>query len=113
MNVVRSVTAGAGIVDRTPPEALADRATVGRASRISVQAVHFAFGAAFGAAYVLVPAGIRRLPFAGPAFGLAVWAGFETLVAPPLGKPHARRRPALARLAIAADHALYGAILGR
>ncbi len=113
MNVVRAVTARVGIVDRTPPEALAERAASGRPSPIAVQAVHLASGAAFGAVYVVLPVRIRRLPFTGPVYGLAVWAGFEALIAPAVGTPHARSRPVLARLALAGDHALYGAILGR
>jgi hypothetical protein len=113
MNVVRVVTVGTGIVDRTPPAALTDRTARGSPSPAIVQAVHLAFGAACGAAYALLPAPVRRLPLAGPAYGLAVWAGFELVAAPLLGFPHARRRPLLARVAIAADHVVFGAILGR
>jgi hypothetical protein len=113
MNVMRAVTVGLGVVDRTPPAALTDRVAKGSPSPIVVQTVHLAFGAACGAAYALLPAPVRRPPLAGPAYGLAVWAGFEFLAAPLLGFPHARRRPVLARAAIAADHVLFGAILGR
>lgn len=113
MNVVRVVTVGTGIVDRTPPAALTDRTATGSPSPVIVQAVHLTFGAACGAAYVLLPPRVRRLPLAGPVYGLAVWAGFEIVAAPVLGFPHARRRPMLARVAIAADHVVFGAILGR
>ena len=113
MNVLRAATVGLGIVDRTPPAALTDHAAKGTPSPVAVQTVHLVFGAACGAAYALLPAPMRRLPLAGPAYGLAVWASFELVAAPLLGFPHARRRPVLARAAIAADHVLFGAIVGR
>jgi hypothetical protein len=113
MSVVRVVTVGVGIVDRTPPAALTDRAARSSPSPVAVQVVHLAFGAACGAAYALLPGPARRLPLAGPVYGLTVWAGFELVAAPLLGFPHARRRPMLARMAIAADHVLFGAILSR
>jgi hypothetical protein len=113
MNLIRVMTVGTGIVDRTPPAALTDHAVRGSPSPVVVQAVHLAFGAACGAAYALLPAPVRRLPLAGPAYGLAVWAGFELVAAPLLRFPHARRRPMLSRVAIAADHVAFGAIVGR
>jgi hypothetical protein len=41
---------------------------------------------------------------------LAIWTGFEA-TAPLLGLPHANGGRPIERLAIAADHALYGFVL--
>ena len=43
--------------------------------------------------------------------GLAVWLGFELGIAPALGLSQAKRVRAVDRLALAADHLLYGLVL--
>ena len=49
-------------------------------------------------------------PWTGPLYGLAIWTGFEA-TAPLLGLPHAEGPRLVERLAIAADHVLYGFVL--
>ncbi|MET0600997.1 MAG: hypothetical protein ABW167_03325 [Baekduia sp.] len=40
-----------------------------------------------------------------------MWLGFELVLAPVLGLSHGRRHGAIARVALMADHALYGLVL--
>jgi hypothetical protein len=47
----------------------------------------------------------------GPVYGLAVWAGFELGIAPALGLKQAYQVRPVERLALAADHHLYGFVL--
>jgi hypothetical protein len=54
---------------------------------------------------------MRRRPWAGPAYGLVVWLGFELGIAPVLGLSQAKRARPVDRLALAADHLLYGLVL--
>ena len=54
---------------------------------------------------------MRRRPWAGPVYGLVVWLGFEIGIAPVLGLSQAERVRLLDRLALAADHPLYGVVL--
>ena len=44
-------------------------------------------------------------------YGLAVWLGFEMGIAPTLGLSQAKRVRMVDRLALAADHLLYGLVL--
>ena len=73
--------------------------------------LHWAVGAGGGALFGLVPAAVRKRPWAGPAYGLAMWFGFESMVAPALGLGRHRQPRASERLVLAADHLLYGLIL--
>jgi len=54
---------------------------------------------------------VRSHAWAGPAFGLVVWLGFELGIAPVLGLTQAKRVRPVDRLALAADHLLYGLVL--
>src|SRR5215212_6275609 len=74
MTAVRNVTAGFGLIERTPP----DR--------------------------------VQRQPWIGPAYGVALWAGFEVVLGRLFELSQPRRKP-YERLAVAADHALYGIIV--
>ena len=44
-------------------------------------------------------------------YGLVVWLGFELGIAPVLGLSQAKRVRPVDRLALAADHVLYGLVL--
>jgi len=44
-------------------------------------------------------------------YGLVVWLGFELGIAPVLGLSQAKRVRLIDRLALAADHLLYGLVL--
>jgi hypothetical protein len=119
MSGMRRLTAGLGLVEKEPPEALAEASVAGRfLTRLpverrddAIELAHWTFGAVGGAAFsALAPPAFRRR--LGPFYGLAIWAAFETVVAPLLGFPHAKRRTVASRTFIAADHLLYGASVG-
>ncbi len=121
MTGMRVMTTELGLVEQTPPEALSTqrarglRSLVRRAPRKQrrglVEAAHWAFGAGGGAVFGALPRAIRRSPWAGPAYGLVVWLGFELGIAPALGLSQAKRVRLIDRLALAADHVLYGLVL--
>jgi hypothetical protein len=108
-------------VEETPPKAIAHQRSRGvrrllrlaprRQRRGLIEIAHWAFGAAGGAVFGALPRGLRRRPWAGPVYGLAVWLGFEMGIAPVLGLSQAKRVRLVDRLALAADHLLYGLVL--
>jgi hypothetical protein len=67
-----------------------------------IEVAHWAFGAGGGAAVGALPGAIRRRRWAGPAYGLVVWLGFELGIAPALGLSQAKRARLVDRLALAA-----------
>jgi hypothetical protein len=121
MTGMRVITTELGLVEQTPPQALARqrargvRALLQRAPRKQrrglIEAAHWAFGAGGGAAFGALPRPMRRQSWAGPAYGLVVWLGFELGIAPALGLSQAKRARPVDRLALAADHVLYGLVL--
>jgi hypothetical protein len=118
MTGMRTVTTGLGLVERTPPERIATEGVPGLFRRIPVryrsealELSHWSFGAAAGAAFGVLPERLRRSAWSGPAWGLAVWTLFEVGIAPLLGVS-ARERSSLERLFVAADHVLYGLVVG-
>jgi hypothetical protein len=118
MTGARTLAGGLGLVEQTPPEAIATEAAAGLLSKVqpryrdaAVELLHWGVGAGGGAMFGLLPAAARKRPWVGGAYGLALWAGFEGLLAPALGLGrHEEPRPA-ERLVLAADHLLYGMIL--
>ena len=76
-----------------------------------IETAHWAFGAGGGAVFRALPRGLRRRLWAGPVSGLAVWLGFEMGIAPALGLSQAKRVRLVDRLALAADHLVYGLVL--
>jgi hypothetical protein len=121
MTGMRVLTTELGLAEQTPPQAIGRqrarglRALLRRAPRRQrrglIEAAHWAFGAGGGAAFGALPGGVRRRPWAGPVYGLVVWLGFEVGIAPALGLSQARRVRLVDRLALAADHLLYGLVL--
>ena len=118
MTGVREVTTSLGLVDAAPPAQVAKHGLPGLFGRIpedrrpaAAELAHWGFGTVLGAVYSVLPRAVRRHRLTGPAFGLATWAAFEAFAAPALGLPHATNPSARQRLAIAADHALFGAIV--
>ena len=121
MTGMRVITTELGLVEQTPPQAIGRqrarglRALVRRAPRRQrrglIEVAHWAFGAGGGAAFGALPGGVRRRPWAGPVYGLVVWLGFEVGIAPALGLSQAKRVRLVDRLALAADHLLYGLVL--
>ena len=110
MTGMRVITTELGLVQQTPPQALKRqrargvRALLRRAPRTQrrglVEAAHWAFGASGGAAFGALPRPV-----------LGVWLGVELAIAPALGLSQAKRVRPVDRLALAADHVLYGLVL--
>ena len=121
MTGMRVLTTELGLVKQTPPQAVGRqrargaRALLRRAPRRQrrglIEAAHWAFGAGGGAAFGALPGAMRRRPWAGPVYGLVVWLGFEMGIAPALGLSQAKSVRLVDRLALAADHLLYGLVL--
>ena len=130
MTGMRTLTENLGIVGDTPPEAifrqrlrwviavlpkgkrkgLKGLVSPGK-SKAAMETVHLGFGVAAGAVFGALPPGVRRSPWAGPAYGVAVWLGYELGMAPALGLEHSGKRKPLEHVAFAADHVLYGLVL--
>jgi hypothetical protein len=121
MTGMRVLTTELGLVEQTPPQAVGRqrargmRALLRRAPRRQrrglIEAAHWAFGAGGGAAFGALPRSVRSRRWAGPVYGLVVWLGFELGIAPVLGLSQAKRVRVVDRLALAADHVLYGLVL--
>jgi hypothetical protein len=119
MTGMRAFTVDLGIVEETPPQAILKkkkaRGLIRRVPRnhrrAAVELAHWGYGAAGGAAFRLLPQELRRRDWAGPAYGLLVWLGFEAGIAPALGLTQARKLRLAERTALAVDHLLYGLVL--
>jgi uncharacterized membrane protein YagU involved in acid resistance len=118
MTGMRAFTVDVGLVDQTPPQAIAKQRANGLLRRVprgrrraAIEVAHWTYGAVGGAAYAVLPEGIRRQPWSGPAYGLLVWVGFELCLAPVLGLKQAKKQRPAERAALAADHLLYGLVL--
>lgn len=117
MTGVRTFAGGLGVVEETPPEAVAG-AAAGFLSAVqpqyrqsAVELLHWAVGAGGGAVFGVLPAAVRKRRWAGAVYGLAMWSGFEAIIAPALGLDRHEEQRAAERLVLAADHVLYGLVL--
>lgn len=117
MSGVREFTRHIDFLEEPPPESILreqilDRFTGAKEDeqRAGAELLHWGYGAGGGAAFAALPEGVRQARWAGPAYGLAVWAGFELAVAPILGleSNQSRWRD---RVALVVDHLLYGFVL--
>lgn len=116
MSGLRQLTTALGMVPSTPPESVIEH-TAPRAFHdvpaerrpAVVEIVHWVYGAAGGAFFGCLPRAVRRRRWAGPAYGLLAWAAFEVAIAPSLGLQ--RRHGTAERLALLADHVLYGMVV--
>ena len=118
MTGARTLAGSAGVVEETPPQAIAQEAVAGflRAVRperreAAVEFLHWAVGAGGGAIFGLLPAAARSRPWVGAVYGLGMWFGFETVIAPALGLARHQQQRGGERLVLAADHMLYGLVL--
>ncbi|WP_223166674.1 hypothetical protein [Nonomuraea sp. SYSU D8015] len=118
MSGLRQLTTALGLVAQTPPEAVIKKTAPQAFRRVPVErrpavveAVHWLYGAGGGAFFGVLPRAVRERPWAGPVYGMLFWAAFEVAIAPALGLP---RKPetGVERLALLADHVLYGAVVG-
>ena len=119
MSGMRRVTTGLGLLPATPPEEIAWEGVPRLFMRIpprfrgeALELAHWSYGAAAGAAFGLLPDPVRRNVWSGPLYGLATWALFEGLVAPAFGLRSSAERTAGERIALIADHTLYGLVVG-
>jgi hypothetical protein len=118
MTGMRAFTVDMGVVEEAPPRAIIRQRAKGLLSRVPrqrrrgvVELFHWGYGAGGGAAFAMLPDAIRMRRWAGPAYGLAIWAGFEGGIAPVLGLSQAKRPRPLDRIGLALDHLLYGFVL--
>ncbi|WP_157430910.1 hypothetical protein [Actinomadura macra] len=117
MTGVRTVTAAVGPHERTPPEAIVEEhlpvvhRLPERYRDAIIELVHWAYGTTGGVVFGVLPSRVRAHPAAGPAYGLAIWLGFETGVAPALGVRSVRERGVVWRVVVALDHVLYGVVV--
>lgn len=118
MSGLRQFTTAIGVVEKVPPEAVLERTAPTMLRRLPaerrpamVELTHWGYGALGGVLFGLLPWALRRRSLAGPAYGLAFWAVFETAIAPALGLPR-RSSTTPERLALLADHLLYGIVVG-
>jgi hypothetical protein len=118
MSGFRVVTKNLGLVEQTPPQAMVRQKAHGllrmvpRKRRLAaIQLAHWGYGAGGGVAFRLLPRQVRLQPWAGPAYGLVVWLGFELGIAPVLGLSQSKKPRPLERAAFALDHLLYGYVL--
>ena len=119
MTGVRRVTTDLGLVRKPPPERIATEGIPGLFARFApqhheavIELCHWGVGAVGGIGFRIFPAALRARFWAGPAYGLAILAVFETAIAPGLGIA-ARDQTVSERLALAGDHLVYGIFLGR
>lgn len=120
MSGMRTLTHELGLVGETPPEAMAREAAGGLLRQIppgkrgaAIELSHWGFGAVAGALFGVLPRWLRRRSWVGPAYGLMIWFGFETCVAPALGLSKAEATRPVERAAFAADHVLFGLVLAK
>lgn len=117
MTGLRQVTTGFGLMPpHNPPEEILRHLTSpvlshippGR-TRALVELLHWSYGGLGGAMFGLLPRRWRRQPWIGPAYGFLFWLIFETLMAPMLTETRWQSAPT--RLALLADHTLYGMVV--
>lgn len=113
MSALRTLTTRVGLVRRTPPDEITSQ--IGGLSpeqrRAVMALVHVGVGAAAGVLFAAYQRPRRAPRWTGVAYGIGVQAAYEAAVAPFVAAP--RDRPLRERLAIAADHVLYGLVLTR
>ena len=117
MTGIRRVTIDLGLVQKPPPEEIATEGVPGLLARVApehretaIELFHWGVGAMGGFGFGMLPGSLRRRRWAGPAYGLAILGVFETAIAPRLAIG-IKDRTATERLALAADHVLYGLVL--
>lgn len=118
MSGMRQVTHSIGPLEKEPPDAIIEQEVPRIWSHFShdqratiSELFHWTYGAAGGAVFGMLPAVVRRQPPSGALYGIAVWLGFELGLAPLLGVRHTYRHPVAGRVALAADHILYGIVV--
>jgi uncharacterized membrane protein YagU involved in acid resistance len=107
MTGVRVFALHAGLIREDPPSRLS-RKQKGRRPRWLVELIHWAMGGVFGIGFGLLPENVRRKPWSGPVYGVFVWLGFDSVVAPALGLKERNWPKGRERAVFIADHLLFG-----
>lgn len=117
MSGLRQFTTGMNLVEQVTPESILCKTAPAVFSRVPVQrrpalveSIHWTYGAMGGALFGLLPRGLRRRAWAGPLYGLAFWGIFQAAIRPAIGIDGGNSAPRQ-RLALLADHVLYGAVV--
>lgn len=117
MTGMRRMTSKIGLLERTPPERMAREGFPAVLARVPaehhaevIELSHWAYGAAVGATFAFLPETARRSRWAGPLYGVATWVAFDVVLRPLFGlaKPRSESRE---RVALLADHLLYGVVV--
>lgn len=118
MTGMRTATANIGLMEQSPPEAIAERHAPRPIQRLAeehrtalTELAHWLYGAAGGVMFGLLPLRARARPWTGPLYGLTVWLSFEAGIAPLLGVQHTKQGSIAGRTVVALDHALYGVVV--
>ncbi len=118
MTGFRTVTDNAGLLRKSPPQAIVDKHApeeirqLGRERRTALtELAHWAYGTGGGVMFGLLPEKVRAHAWTGPTYGLVIWLAFEAVLAPLLDLEHTKHRGVVSRIVIAADHVLYGLVV--
>ena len=118
MSGVRNITSELGLIREPPPVALAKRASRSRLRHVPkglrrplVEVLHWQVGALGGATFAVLPDGLRKRAWAGPAWGVLIQSSFGLAIAPALGLKQAKRPSVREQAALLADHLVYGYVL--
>ncbi len=118
MSGLRQATTSLGLVTQVPPESvlcetaprLLNAIPVAQRTAL-VEVIHWGYGAFGGVLFGVLPRRLRRRAWTGPAFGTVFWLGFELVIKRALGIA-GDQGGARQKLALAADHVLYGMVVG-
>jgi len=117
MSGLRQFTTSLDLVERTPPESVLRESAPRLFYRIPVErraalveAIHWSYGALGGGLFGVLPRHLRRHPWTGPLYGFLFWWVFQAAIRPALGLDASHDDPGQ-RLALLADHLLYGAVV--
>ena len=117
MSGMRRVSQRRGLVPVPPPEAVLHHGldvlerVPERYRQVVEELAHWLYGGLGGAAFGALPKPVRCSRLAAPALGLGALAGYEAEIVPALGLHEAPRNGVAERLALLADHLLYGAVV--
>jgi hypothetical protein len=118
MSGLRMFAMHAGVVREDPPARLARKQAKGllrsvprRRRGAVVELIHWAVGGLLGLMFGLLPERIRLKPWAGPAYGVLAWLGFDAVIAPAAGLKERRWPHGKERTVFIVDHVLFGLVL--
>ncbi|MEJ7891254.1 MAG: DUF6789 family protein [Solirubrobacteraceae bacterium] len=111
MSGIRVVSMETGLLERPPPQQIFREKVPAEQARVVEELAHWFYGGVGGVMFALLPKFLKRAPAAGPAYGVALWLGYELVLAPALDLSHHKRNGIGGQLAVLADHAVYGALL--